>query len=76
MLRYILRLAAESELFATSPMDAFVEAIAQLDRDFLAIAPSLKKSYCGSTVLTVYIRDGIIYTCTVGDSRCMLCRSA
>lgn len=57
-------------------MQAFVEAIRRIDKEFLAIAAAAPGTiYCGSTALTVYVRDGHVYTCTVGDSRCMLCRA-
>jgi len=37
-------------------------------------AQSKGSVFCGSTALTAYIRDSTAYVCTVGDSRCVLCR--
>eukprot|EP00750_Incisomonas_marina_P012303 INCI16717.2.p1 GENE.INCI16717.2~~INCI16717.2.p1 ORF type:complete len:812 (+),score=122.23 INCI16717.2:342-2777(+) len=73
---HICEYATSSTHFADNPMQAFVEAIRRIDKEFLAIAAAAPGTiYCGSTALTVYVRNGHVYTCTVGDSRCVLCRA-
>lgn len=72
----ICRYATASPHFTDSPLDAFAAAIKTIDKEFLQLAADSNGAiYCGSTVLTVYIRNSTAYVCTVGDSRCMLCRA-
>lgn len=68
---FVARLRAHAH-FEREPRRALRDTCLQLDREILAEALR-HRSYAGTTVAFVLVKDHTVYCCNVGDSRTVLC---